>query len=139
MVGRSVAEGLGGFRAGGVTLLDEVLTFAGRIGKADEDTDEAGASCIVVDTGPWLFGREVLIPAGAVVRVDAKEKTVDVNLAKDSPECDKDEHRGDGAYRGGLRLPTTHGSRSPARARRDRRARAGSGPRSSCAALTACT
>ncbi|MEJ8641640.1 PRC-barrel domain-containing protein [Streptomyces sp. MS1.HAVA.3] len=75
----------------------------GSIGKVDEDTDEVGASYIVVDTGPWIFGKEVLIPAGTVVRVDVPEKTVNVNLTKeqikDSPEYDKDKHRGDAAYR----------------------------------------
>ncbi|MCX5584012.1 PRC-barrel domain-containing protein [Streptomyces erythrochromogenes] len=75
----------------------------GSIGKVDEDTDEVGASYIVVDTGPWIFGKEVLIPAGTVVRVDIEEKTINVNLTKDqikdSPEYDKDKHRGNAAYR----------------------------------------
>ncbi|WCD83699.1 hypothetical protein KPP03845_100018 [Streptomyces xanthophaeus] len=56
--------------------------------------DQVGASYIVVDTGPWIFGREVLIPAGTVVRVDMKEETVRVSLTEDrindSPEYDKD-------------------------------------------------
>ncbi|MFE5560239.1 PRC-barrel domain-containing protein [Streptomyces sp. NPDC056544] len=75
----------------------------GSIGKVDEDTDEVGASYIVVDTGPWIFGKEVLIPAGTIVRVDIEEKTINANLTKDqikdSPEYDKDKHRGDAAYR----------------------------------------
>ncbi|AKL70650.1 MULTISPECIES: PRC-barrel domain-containing protein [Streptomyces] len=75
----------------------------GHIGKVDEHTEDVGSSYIVVDTGPWIFGKEVLIPAGTVVRVDVKEKTVNVNLTKDqikdSPEYDKDKHRGDAAYR----------------------------------------
>ncbi|GGS40538.1 hypothetical protein Snoj_28330 [Streptomyces nojiriensis] len=56
-----------------------------------------------MDTGPWIFGKEVLISAGTVVRVDIEEKTINVNLTKDqikdSPEYDKDKHRGDAAYR----------------------------------------
>ncbi|WP_435867598.1 PRC-barrel domain-containing protein [Streptomyces xanthophaeus] len=75
----------------------------GHIGKVDEHTEDVGASYIVVDTGPWIFGKEVLIPAGTVVRVDMKEETVNVSLTKeqikDSPEYDKDKHRGDAAYR----------------------------------------
>ncbi|MER5758791.1 PRC-barrel domain containing protein [Streptomyces sp. NPDC002082] len=72
----------------------------GHIGKVDEDTDEVGASYIVVDTGPWIFGKEVLIPAGTVVRVGVTEKEIQVSLTKDqikdSPEYDKD---GDATYR----------------------------------------
>ncbi|MET9695022.1 PRC-barrel domain-containing protein [Streptomyces sp. NPDC006514] len=73
----------------------------GSTGKVDEDTNEVGASYIVVDIGPWIFGKEVLIPAGTVVRIDIKEKTINVNLTKDSPEYDKDKHKhsGDAAYR----------------------------------------
>ncbi|MBT2468372.1 PRC-barrel domain containing protein [Streptomyces sp. ISL-66] len=75
----------------------------GHIGKVDEATEEVGASYIVVDTGPWIFGKEVLIPAGTVVRVDMKEEEIRVNLTKDqikdSPEYDKARHRGDAAYR----------------------------------------
>ncbi|MFF4393692.1 MULTISPECIES: PRC-barrel domain-containing protein [unclassified Streptomyces] len=88
----------------GISLVGfKVEASDGSIGKVDEDSDEVGASYIVVDTGPWIFGKEVLIPAGTVVRVDIKEKTINVNLTKDqikdSPEYDKDKHRGDAAYR----------------------------------------
>ncbi|MGW7064717.1 PRC-barrel domain-containing protein [Streptomyces sp. NPDC054904] len=75
----------------------------GHIGKVDEHTEDVGSSYIVVDTGPWIFGKHVLIPAGTIVRVDAKEEKIVVNLTKDqikdSPEYDKDKHRGDAAYR----------------------------------------
>lgn len=75
----------------------------GHIGKVDEATEEVGASYIVVDTGPWIFGKEVLLPAGTVVHVDMKEEKIQVNLTKDqikdSPEYDKARHRGDAAYR----------------------------------------
>ena len=39
----------------------------GSIGKVDEATHEAAGSFIVVDTGPWIFGKKVMIPAGALV------------------------------------------------------------------------
>jgi hypothetical protein len=32
----------------------------GGIGKVDEATNEVGSSYIVVDTGPWIFGKKVL-------------------------------------------------------------------------------
>ena len=36
----------------------------GSIGKVDEATFDATAGYIVVDTGPWIFGKKVLLPAG---------------------------------------------------------------------------
>ncbi|MYT26164.1 PRC-barrel domain containing protein, partial [Streptomyces sp. SID7760] len=57
-------------------------------------------------TGPWIFGKHVLIPAGAIARIDMTDEKVHLNLTKDqikdSPEYDKEEHRGDAAYRGRL-------------------------------------
>ena len=45
---------------------------------------------VIVDTGPWIFGRKVMLPAGTVERVDWNDKTVYVDRTKDqikdSPE-----------------------------------------------------
>jgi hypothetical protein len=64
----------------------------GSIGKIDEATNETGRAYLVVDTGPWIFGRKVLIPAGTVDRVDVDDHKVFVSLTKDqikgSPEFD---------------------------------------------------
>jgi hypothetical protein len=64
----------------------------GSIGKIDEATGEAGRSFVVVDTGPWIFGRKVMIPAGAIERIDRDERKVYLNLTKDqikdAPEFD---------------------------------------------------
>ena len=44
-----------------------VAAVDGDIGRVDEATDELlGSSYLVVDTGPWIFGRKVLLPAGVV-------------------------------------------------------------------------
>jgi hypothetical protein len=63
------------------------------IGKVDEATNEVGSSYIVVDTGPWIFGKKVLLPAGTIDRVDADSGTLYVDLTKDqiknSPEFDE--------------------------------------------------
>ena len=60
---------------------------------------------MVVDTGPWIFGKKVLLPAGVVDRVDRDEEKVYVGRTKDqiknAPEFDKDRYR-DNAYRSGL-------------------------------------
>jgi len=55
----------------------------GKIGKVDEATHEAGGSFLVVDTGPWIFGKKVMLPAGMVPRIDPDTETVFVNLTKD--------------------------------------------------------
>ncbi len=48
----------------------EVAATDGDIGKVDEATYDVGTSYIVVDTGPWIFGRKVLLPAGVIERID---------------------------------------------------------------------
>ena len=64
----------------------------GGIGKVDEATYEAGGSFLVVDTGPWIFGKKVTIPAGIIERVDYDTETVFVDRTKDeiknAPEFD---------------------------------------------------
>ena len=81
----------------------EVHATDGDIGKVDEASDEVGASQIVVDTGPWIFGRKVILPAGTVERVDDADQKVYVSLTKeqikDSPELDEGGTFDDPAYR----------------------------------------
>ena len=61
----------------------KVEAIDGSIGKIDEASNEIGASYLVVDTGPWIFGKKVMLPAGVVDRVDLDEETVYVNRTKD--------------------------------------------------------
>ncbi len=74
----------------------------GSIGKVDKHSDEVGSSYLVVDTGVWIFGKHVLLPAGTVTRVDPAEEKIYVGLTKDqikdAPEFDKDKHIGDTGY-----------------------------------------
>jgi hypothetical protein len=71
----------------------EVVALDGDIGKIDEATYDVGASYVVVDTGPWIFGRKVVIPAKAIVRLDIPNEKVFLRLTKDqiknSPEFDE--------------------------------------------------
>jgi hypothetical protein len=70
----------------GVEALD------GEIGKIAEASEEIGARYLVVDTGPWIFGKKVLLPAGIVDRVDVENERVYVRRTKDeiknAPEFD---------------------------------------------------
>lgn len=77
----------------------------GSIGKVDDATYEIGASRIVVDTGPWIFGKKVMLPAGLVREIDPDTETIFVNLTKDeiknAPEFDENTYR-DQSYRNDL-------------------------------------
>jgi hypothetical protein len=71
----------------------------GDIGKVDEATYEVGSSYLVVDTGPWIFGKKVLLPAGVVDRIDVENECVFVDRTKDeikdAPEFDPELHSTD--------------------------------------------
>lgn len=72
----------------------------GGIGKVDEQAHEIGSGFLVVDTGPWIFGKRVMIPAGVISRIDEQDKRVWVNLTKDeienAPEFDASTFRDQG-------------------------------------------
>ena len=88
----------------------DVEAVDGGIGKVADESNEARTSYIVVDTGPWIFGRKVMLPAGTIKTVDRSDRKVFVNRTKDqiknAPEFD-DKLGHDDAYRG--RLGTYYG------------------------------
>ena len=94
------------FTTSGVDLTGfGVEALDGSIGKIDEATYEMGSSYLVVDTGPWIFGKKVMLPAGVVRSIDTADEKVFVNRTKDeikdSPEFD-DSLVSDDSYRGEL-------------------------------------
>jgi len=85
---------------GGVDLVGfDVEAEDGHIGKVDEASYESNASCLVVDTGFWIFGKRRMVPAGVVRRIDPGAHTVHVAMTKDeikaAPDYDDDSHRSD--------------------------------------------
>ena len=82
----------------------KVEALDGSIGKVDRATYQTKGSYIVVDTGPWIFGKKVVLPAGVLHSIDRDEATVFVHRTKDeikdSPEYD--DTRFDEAYRNDL-------------------------------------
>nr|WP_231925492.1 PRC-barrel domain-containing protein [Micromonospora purpureochromogenes] len=74
----------------------------GGIGKIDSASHEVGGSYLVVDTGPWIFGKKVMLPAGTVNQVAHDDRKVYVDRSKDqikaAPEYDETSHS-DPAYR----------------------------------------
>ena len=83
----------------------DVEATDGGIGKVDEATHDVGGAYIVVDTGPWIFGKKVLLPAGVVQTVDLDEGKVFVDRTKDeiknAPEFDEAMYK-DEAYRSNI-------------------------------------
>ena len=82
-----------------------VEAIDGKIGKVDEASNKVGSSYVVVDTGPWIFGKKVMLPAGVISDIDLDSETVFVNRTKDeiknAPEFDPEGYRDDG-YHGSL-------------------------------------
>lgn len=80
----------------------DVEAADGHIGKVDEATYETGSSCVVVDTGFWIFGKKRMIPAGVIERLDAEERNLYVSMTKDqikqAPDFDE-ARREEDAYR----------------------------------------
>jgi hypothetical protein len=102
----------------------------GLIGTVDEATAQAGESYLVVDTGPWIFGKRVLLPAGVVDRIDTAERKVFVAPSreeiKNAPEYDRERGATDtyrqrvGSYYA-ADVGTPRPERPPARQRASRR------------------
>jgi hypothetical protein len=87
---------------GGNLVGYKVEATDGGIGKIDSTSHEVNSSCLVVDTGPWIFGKKVLLPAGVVNHVDHDEQKVYVDRSKDqikdAPEYEEG-GQSDPAYR----------------------------------------
>ena len=83
----------------------KVEAVDGSIGKIDGASNDVGASYVIVDTGPWIFGKKVMLPAGVIDRVDQADEKVLINRTKDqiknAPEFD-DSMLSDTGYRSEL-------------------------------------
>jgi hypothetical protein len=70
-----------------------VEALDGSIGKIDKASNDVGQNYVIVDTGPWIFGKKVMLPAGVIQGVDDEEKKVWVDRTKDqiknAPEYDE--------------------------------------------------
>jgi hypothetical protein len=61
----------------------KVMAKDGHIGKVDAATDMVDMSCLVVDTGPWIFGKRVVIPVGLVDEIDDTLYSVTIDRTKE--------------------------------------------------------
>jgi hypothetical protein len=75
----------------------DVEATDGHIGRVDEATYELGSSYLVVDTGLWVFGGTVILPAGTISRLDRSSRRAYVARSKDeidgAPKFDKDAYQ----------------------------------------------
>jgi hypothetical protein len=75
----------------------EVEGVDGHVGKVTEASYELGSSWLVVDTGPPVLGRKVLLPAGVIESVDSGERKIYVDRTHDeikaAPEHDPSGYR----------------------------------------------
>ena len=92
----------------------EVEARDGKIGSVDESS-EPGADHLIVDTGSWIFGKKVVLPAGLVEKIALEERRLLVSRSKEEIKAapDFDEKHADDpryaeelrAYYGGRRDP----------------------------------
>jgi hypothetical protein len=61
----------------------EVVGPDGTIGTIDKASNDVRVNYIIVDTGDWLSGRQVLLPAATVERIDAAARQVMIDLTMD--------------------------------------------------------
>ncbi|WP_062350977.1 hypothetical protein [Herbidospora yilanensis] len=87
----------------GVSVIGfDVEAVNGKIGEVDEQSDAVGDSYIVVDTGFWIFGKKVIMPASTITEIDPQQRKVFLARTKEeiknAPEFDQDTYK-DPAYR----------------------------------------
>jgi hypothetical protein len=71
------------FSASGVDVSGfEVVGRDGTIGTVDKASNDVRVNYIIVDTGEWLSGRQVILPAGTVERIDASARKVIIDRTK---------------------------------------------------------
>jgi hypothetical protein len=74
----------------------------GSIGTIEQATYDVGCSYLLVNTGPWIFGSKVMLPAGIIGRIDRHARKIYVKRSKheikSAPPLDRDAGS-DNAYR----------------------------------------
>jgi hypothetical protein len=61
----------------------EVVSSEGPIGTVDKASNDVRVNYIIVDTGDWLSGRQVILPAATVESIDAAGRKVIIDRSKD--------------------------------------------------------
>ncbi len=79
-----------------------VAATDGTIGHVDREAAPHGMRHLVVDTGVWVFGRSVLVPAGVVTGIDTQARKITLACtrgdAKAAPRFQTDSETRDREY-----------------------------------------
>ncbi|GAB2727149.1 PRC-barrel domain containing protein [Streptomyces bullii] len=79
-----------------------VAAADGTIGHVDREAAPHGMRHLVVDTGVWVFGRSVLVPAGVVTGIDPQARRITLACtggeAKEAPRFRTDSETLDQGY-----------------------------------------
>jgi hypothetical protein len=62
----------------------------GHIGKVHRSSHDLNDGYLVVDTGPWIFGKKIVVPAGSVNHIDHAEGVVYLDRSKDQIKAGPD-------------------------------------------------
>ncbi|WP_405801440.1 PRC-barrel domain containing protein [Streptomyces sp. NBC_01506] len=72
----------------------------------DRQSDGSPFEHLVVDTGMWVFGKSLVIPAGLVTSIDPAARVIQVactkSIVKGAPVFERDHDTRDPAYLGAL-------------------------------------
>jgi hypothetical protein len=83
-----------GFRPGTDLIGYKIAAVDGDIGRVDQAIYGVDAAFLVVETGRWMTGRKVMLPAGVIERINPDEQKVYTDRTKaqieDAPEYDAD-------------------------------------------------
>jgi hypothetical protein len=60
-----------------------VVAADGHLGKIEQASHGFDDSFLIVDTGPWIFGHKVIVPAGTVTHIDHDGRRVYVDRRKE--------------------------------------------------------
>lgn len=95
-----------GHQEGQVLTGFSVEASDGTIGHVDRQADDNPRRHLIVDTGVWVFGKSVLVPAGLVADIDPEAQKITVASTRDevksAPLFRTDRETSDAGYLDGV-------------------------------------
>jgi hypothetical protein len=87
-----------GWRAGAIRDTGDIVGYSieaidGEVGKVAKANNATASRCLVVSTGPWIFGKRVVLPADAIDYLDHEGRVVQLALRKGEVRSAPEYHR----------------------------------------------
>lgn len=76
-----------GYQEGRALTGFTVQATDGVVGHVDRQADDPPRRHLVVDTGAWVFGRSLLIPAGTVTGIDTETRVITVGCTREEAKA----------------------------------------------------